>query len=200
MPRGFVVAALLLLLPVAAAAETEVRPVGDRLEVRASAATVSEVLDRIARQTGMRVSYDGPPPRARVTLSGGPRTPAEAVLAVLEGQGLTYALRLDPTGTRVEMLMVFAGSGSRGATSPSLAPARMDRPEPANDEDDEPPDTSPAPEPSSPPEARPTRPGAVPFVPAPDGRALPLTPAAPAGEARPMFLPPMPAPSPSPAS
>src|SRR5437867_1503180 len=40
------------------AGQTEVRRVGEALDVRATAAPVSEVLDRIARETGMKVTYD----------------------------------------------------------------------------------------------------------------------------------------------
>ena len=78
------------------AAQTEVRRVGDTLDVRATAAPVAEVLDRIARETGMKVTYDGAPPRARVSVTLTGVTPAQAVLRVLEGQGLNYALRMDP--------------------------------------------------------------------------------------------------------
>ena len=57
------VAALALAAVLAAGSGAAPRPrcasPGDKLDVRATAAAVSEVLDRIARETGMKVSYDG---------------------------------------------------------------------------------------------------------------------------------------------
>ena len=99
------------------AAQTEVRRVGDKLDVKATAAPVSEVLDRIARETGMKVTYDGPPPRGRVSVTLTGVTPAQAVLSVLEGQGLNYALRMDPTGAKVETLLLVSGGTGAAAAS-----------------------------------------------------------------------------------
>src|SRR5882672_9106019 len=112
------------------AAQTEVRRVGDTLDVRATAAPVSEVLDRIARETGMKVTYDGAPPRARVSVTLTGVTPAQAVLAVLEGQGLNYALRMDPRAVRIETLLMVAGSGAGApvaASRPQPGPRPIDR-------------------------------------------------------------------------
>src|SRR5260221_110932 len=105
------------------AVSCELRRVGDALDVRATAAPVSEVLDRIARETGMKVTYDGAPPRARVSVTLSGVTPAQAVLRVLEGQGLNYALRMDPRAVRVETLLMVAGSGAGVGTVPP-APTR----------------------------------------------------------------------------
>ena len=113
--------------------ETEVRKAGDKLDVRATAAPVSEVLDRISRETGMKVTYDGAPPRARVSVTLTGVTPAQAVLAVLEGQGLNYALRMDPKAVRIETLLMVAGSGS-GASTP--APRAQPGPRPIDREPD----------------------------------------------------------------
>lgn len=94
-----------------AAADVRVQQVGEQLSVQATAAPVSEVLDRLARQTGMQVVYEGAPPRVPVTLSIERRTAAEAVFSVLEGLGLNYALRLDESGGRV-MTLVMAGAAA----------------------------------------------------------------------------------------
>ena len=98
-----------------ASAEVQIRLVEGRVDVQATAAPLADVLDRLARQTGMKVVYEGPAPRFLVSVSLERRTPAEAVLATLEGLGLNYALQLDPTGTRVQTLVMA------GATSPSAS-------------------------------------------------------------------------------
>jgi len=57
----------LLLAASAFAGEVDVRgTTAGRVSVHVNAAPLSEVLDRLARQTGMKVVYDGPPPRAVV--------------------------------------------------------------------------------------------------------------------------------------
>jgi hypothetical protein len=171
------VAALTLAIVLATrfgAAQTEVRRVGDTLDVRATAAPVAEVLDRIARETGMKVTYDGPPPRARVSVTLTGVTPAQAVLRVLEGQGLNYALRMDPRAVRVETLLMVAGSGA-GTVAPAPTPARplpgtrqIDREPDVAEPDDETPAEAPGPSP----EEQQRKP--FPFPGGPGGPAMPL--------------------------
>jgi hypothetical protein len=98
-----------------ASAEVQIRLAEGRVDLQATAAPLADVLDRLARQTGMKVVYEGPAPRFLVSLSLERRTPVEAVLGTLEGLGLNYALQLDPTGTRVQTLVMA------GATSPSAS-------------------------------------------------------------------------------
>jgi hypothetical protein len=152
--------------------ETEVRKAaGDRLDVRATAAPVSEVLDRIARETGMKVTYDGAPPRARVSVTLTAVTPAQAVLAVLEGQGLNYALRMDPKSVRIETLLMVAGSGA-GASVPSARPQPGPRPIDREPDITEPEEEAPSEAPVPAPEER--RPFPFPGGPPPSGPAMPL--------------------------
>jgi hypothetical protein len=115
-------ASLVLALGAAhATAEVTVRVSGGHVDLTATAAPLAEVLDRLARQTGMKVVYEGPAPRQLVTVSLHGRTPAETVLAVFEGLGLNYALVADPSGASVQTLVV---AGAAGATaSPSGSPA-----------------------------------------------------------------------------
>jgi hypothetical protein len=177
------------------AAQTEVRRVGDTLDVRATAAPVSEVLDRIARETGMKVTYDGSPPRARVSVTLSGVTPAQAVLRVLEGQGLNYALRMDARAVRVEALLMVAGSGA--GTVGTVAPVPMpNRPIPGTRQIDrepdvaEPDDETPAETPGPSPEEQQRKP--FPFPGGPSGPAMPLM--------LPTLPPPTTAASPSPAA
>ena len=112
-----------------AAAEVAVKVSGGTVDLTATAAPLSEVLDRLARQTGMRVVYEGAAPRQIVTLTLKGRTPAETVLSVLEGLGVNFALVADPTGVRVQTLVVAgAASASAAASSPaSTRPAPASR-------------------------------------------------------------------------
>src|SRR6185503_12202696 len=114
--------ALVLVAQGTTAAEVQVRPNGDRIDVIATAATLQDVLTRLSQQTGMKVVYDGAPPRALVTVSLVQRTPAEAVLSLFEGLGLNYALSSDRTGTRVEMLIISTATGGASPSRPSSAP------------------------------------------------------------------------------
>jgi hypothetical protein len=125
-------AVLLTAVPAVADSTVTVLPTG--VTVVATATPVSEVLDRLARQTGMKVQYEGAVPRTLVTTRIERATAAEAVLAVLEGLGLGYALRLDPSGRRVESLLMLGSSSSSGPvvsrpTAPPPVPVSMN-PEP----------------------------------------------------------------------
>ena len=121
---------LLLLAAGTASAEVVLRVADGKVDVQATAAPLSDVLDRLARQTGMKVVYEGPVPRPLVSLSLERRTPVEALLGILEGLGLNYALQLDATGTRVQTLvMTGAASPSSSFRAPS-APAPVQRPVP----------------------------------------------------------------------
>ena len=105
---------VLALATAPAAAEVVVRVSGGHVDLTATAAPLADVLDRLARQTGMKVVYEGPAPRQLVTVSLHGRTPAETVLAVFEGLGINYALLADSTGTSVQTLVV---AGAATATS-----------------------------------------------------------------------------------
>lgn len=105
-------------------AAVDVRVSGQSVDVQASNAPLSEILDRLSRLTQMKVVYDGAPPRQMVTLDLRGRTAVEAVIAALEGQGVNYALAMDATGTRVETLLV---SGTASSTAASPAGGMQDR-------------------------------------------------------------------------
>lgn len=126
MGRFPMAAALALVLSTPLRAGVEVTATGDRLDVTAAQAPVSEVLDGLARKTRMKVVYDGPVPRTPVTVELRGRTPAQAVLGVLEGLGLNYALVLDVSGTEVETLMIM-GTGALTASAGTVRPARNGR-------------------------------------------------------------------------
>ena len=100
------------------------------------------LLQRLAHATGMKVEYDGPAPRQIVLVTLSRRPLAEAVQGILIGQGLNFAILFDPTGARVDRLIVATASktvaSSRGAL-PGSGP-RPAGPAPAAPEDLPPPD------------------------------------------------------------
>lgn len=177
-PPALAVALASLLAVRPAAPDTVIRRAGDRVDVRATAAPVAEVLDRLGRETGMKVAYDGAPPRARISVSLSGVTPAQAVLAVLEGQGLNYVLRMDPTATRVETLLMVTGGASSATpagTPRASLPRPIDREPDAVEQEEESPSEVPAREAPEEP-LKPAFPGFVP----PTGPAVPLTMPTPA--------------------
>jgi hypothetical protein len=117
----------LLLAATAFASDVDVRSTaGGRVSLQVGSAPLSEVLDRLARQTGMRVIYDGAPPRALVRgRHVEDVTPAEAVLNVLEGLGVGYALRFDPDGVKVDTLLVIGTAGASAGPRPIGAPPAL---------------------------------------------------------------------------
>ena len=174
----------LAFLPSASSAEVDIRVATDgRVSVRADA-PASEVLDRLASRTGMKVVYEGPAPRGRVMVSFEGRTSAEAVLMVLEGLGVDHLMRLDATGTRPEMLMLSASSSSSssasrplpaaGHASPAIRPAAPD--EPVEEEEEPPPDEQPLDETEPAAARRPPVPGQPPVNAVPGQQAAPQVP------------------------
>lgn len=110
---------LLLASAVPASAEVVVRVTSGRVELTATTAPLADVLDRLARQTGMKVVYEGPAPRQLVTLSIHGRTPAETILAVFEGLGLNYAMTADASGAGVQTIVVAGAASATAASSPA---------------------------------------------------------------------------------
>jgi hypothetical protein len=124
---------VLALAATPATAEVAVRVSGGQVDLTATAAPLAEVLDRLARQTGMKVVYEGPAPRPLVTLSLHGRTLTETILSVFEGLGVNFALVSDPAGARVQTLVVAgtatsSSSPASGAGSRPPSPATGHRP------------------------------------------------------------------------
>jgi type II secretory pathway component GspD/PulD (secretin) len=114
-------------------AEVSVRVAAGKVDIKASAAPLAEVLRRLAEQTGMKVLYEGAEPRELVTASLPGRSPVEAVNELLKDRGLNYALAVHATG-RIETLIIVtavrpvAPKGERAST-----PAKPSAPAPAVD-------------------------------------------------------------------
>jgi hypothetical protein len=103
-----VLASLLAVVcaPCAAVADVQVKLHDGRMTVEAANASVADILDRIAKSTGMKVIYDGPPPMQSIKVSLTERSPADAVLGLLEGRGLNFAVIMNPAGTQIQTLLV----------------------------------------------------------------------------------------------
>ncbi len=124
MARTAVFALVLVSVPGLASASVEVRQQGAKVSVHAQAAALPEVLERLAKATGMKVVYEGARPQTLVNASLDDRTPAEAVLTVLEGLGLNFLARMDVTGSRVEHLVIAGVASASPAATPAAAAAR----------------------------------------------------------------------------
>ena len=199
--RPLVALTVLLLAAPDLRAAVEVRVSGQRVDVQAVNAPLSEILDGLARELHVKIVYEGPPPRQLLSVDLKGRTPAEAFLAIVEGQGLAYAVALDATGTRVETVLMAGGNNAPAAAAgpppPPPRPERMprepvadDAPAPLDDndftDDEAPPDTGRPVVPHAKPSEAPPPPSQGVFLPAP-GADYPSS----------VFAPKPPAPEPS---
>jgi hypothetical protein len=106
-----------------------------RIDLNATG-TLSEVLERLSRQTGMKVTYEGGTPRMHVNANLTGLTPAQAVVSVMEGLDVNYLIGLDVTSNRVETLLVV----SRGGTASKPSPVRANSVPRARPNDNAPPE------------------------------------------------------------
>lgn len=102
---------------------TDVRVDGDRVIVQATSVPLTDVLSRFSQATGAKIVYDSAKPRQLVTVEIHAASQAEAISQLLEGQGLSYAVRLDPTGRSVDMLFLMGKGQPATASSSSPLPA-----------------------------------------------------------------------------
>jgi hypothetical protein len=129
--------AFLLALPLASgAALSDARVVLDRgrVSIHSQSTPLAEILSRFAQATGAEVVYETSRPRQLLSVVIEAPSAAEAIAQLLDGQGLNYALRLDPTGKNVQMLVV-TGSGSLPAAA--VGPTRTPHSSPAPAPEDE---------------------------------------------------------------
>jgi hypothetical protein len=101
-------AALLWILACPLGAELTVQATAGHVGVESRAVPLSSVLDLLARHTGMRVVYDGPPPAQLVTVSLSRPALRDLVCELLEGQGLDYGLGGDAKTVKVLVVITQA--------------------------------------------------------------------------------------------
>ncbi len=111
----------LLAGPAAASDPIDVKAHGPKVDVKVTAAPLNDVLDRLSKQTGMKLVYEGQAPRMVISANLVGLSPMRAVISVMEGLGVNYALMTDPTGSRIETLMIV-GAGGPAAPSGGVAP------------------------------------------------------------------------------
>ena len=58
-----------LACPAASHADVQVKLREGRMTIEAANVSIAEILDRVAKNTGMKVIYDGPPPTQNVKVS-----------------------------------------------------------------------------------------------------------------------------------
>jgi len=105
-----------------AAADVTVRVTEGCVDLVARNAPLSEVLDRLAKETGMTVLYNGTVAPEIVTVSLTGRRPAGAIEELLKDRTLNYALAVEASG-RVRTLIVTPRAGALAkprAASPSF--------------------------------------------------------------------------------
>jgi len=105
----------------AASGEDRVRVNGACVEVHAVAVPLSDLLDELARRTGVQLTMEGGKPRQRITVDVKCGQPAEVLQGVLEGQGLNYALQMSPDGSRAASLLLIGSADQRAAADPAAA-------------------------------------------------------------------------------
>jgi hypothetical protein len=117
LPGPWLLLFALLLPGDAPSTGAEVRAQAGEVAIHAESLPLSELLDRLARATGMKVTYEGGRPAARVTVSLDGLSEVDAVVKLMEGTGLSYVYRTDATGRRVDLLIVSSSGGGLVASA-----------------------------------------------------------------------------------
>ena len=145
----------LLLLAAPGRTELDVQVRGMMVDIRAQRVSLQQVLDTLSQKTGMSIVYDTEPPQDTVSLDLRDINVRTAVTELLRGHGLTYALVMDPTGLRVnKLLLTHGGGGAVKAAAPQQhqpPPQEMYEQQQEHYEEPEPPEPPPPPEQTPPP-------------------------------------------------
>jgi hypothetical protein len=114
---------LLLALP-GGSSDLEVRAKDGRVTVRVRAAPLVDVLERLSRETGLELVFEGRKPSQLVTVQFDQLPEAEALSQLLEGLGIDYAFYADPTGQHVKKLFVQGASTTAASSSAATTASR----------------------------------------------------------------------------
>ena len=110
-----------LALPAAQAASgtagLEIEVNGGQVTLRAQKVPLNKILDRLAQQTGMKVTYEGSAPSQPVTATLDHLPPRDAIVRLMEGLSVPYVFRTDVSGQRVETLIVSDAAGASRTTT-----------------------------------------------------------------------------------
>ena len=95
------------------------------VRVQVSGGSLFDAVDALARAGGFKVTYDGPrPARMLYAVDITSRTVPQALLRLLDGQNINYAMLSDLSGAKVTSLIVVDAASTSGATLSSGAVAR----------------------------------------------------------------------------
>jgi hypothetical protein len=97
-----------------------VRVNGQCVDIQAAAVPLADLLDELAQRTGVQLAFEGANPRQTITVDLKCGKPIDALLGVLEGQGLNYVVQMSPDGVRIEKLLLIA-QGDKKSTADSRA-------------------------------------------------------------------------------
>jgi hypothetical protein len=89
-------------------AAERVRVNGQCVDIHAAAVPLADLLQELARRTGVQLAFEGGDPRQTITVDLKCGKPTDALLGVLEGQGLNYVMQMSPDGARAEKLVLIA--------------------------------------------------------------------------------------------
>ncbi len=131
MLRALVMAAVLVTGAAAQAGDPEIRAASGTVTIHAANMPLNQILDRLATATGMTVTYEGTRPSMPVTMTADGISEVHAILRLMEGLGVSYVMRTDATGQRVDTLII---SGTGGGGSAVAAAQHGPPPEPAYEE------------------------------------------------------------------
>lgn len=114
-------------IPVAGTLEVDAR--AGQVTVRAHKVPLNRILDRLAQQTGMKVTYESSPPSQQVTTVLEHLTPRDAVVRLMEGLGVPYLFRTDVSGRRVDTLIVSdSGPATAQGSSSTMGADNLEYP------------------------------------------------------------------------
>ena len=114
-------ASILTALPAAADVDIRVHS-ATRIDVRAERAPLAEVLDALAKKTGMTVVYATERPEALVAVDLKGVTLRQAVTELLRDRGLGYAFTARAGGNVVERLVITRGGEAAAGGAVSTPP------------------------------------------------------------------------------
>lgn len=114
--------------------DTQIRAVDGSVTIHAQAQPLSQILDRLATATGMVLTYEGPRPSNPITMTADGLSETEAILRLMEGVGVSYVLRMDKTGQRVDTMIVSGAGAGRPSSSAPATRASAASEEPAYEE------------------------------------------------------------------
>ena len=133
MLSACLLSAALVVTGAAGLAEPLIRAVDGQVTIHADKMPLSQILDRLAASSGMKITYEGARPSMPVSMTVDGITETEAILRLMEGQGVSYVLATDPTGERVDTLII-SGVGAGRPVAPSSQSAASSSSEPAYEE------------------------------------------------------------------